>query len=197
MTIVWPVVITVLILFLPRAMILLADRHMIFRMLSPVFLCYLAGFLLSFLIADASFAMRISEVLVPIAIPLILFTADLKSIRRLAKPILTSFFLICLSVCVVAASGFLIFRGSVKDASTISGMLVGLYTGGTPNLLAIGVALDLPQADLVLVNTADLVIGGLYFFILISLMPILVKKILPTAEWQIKYDDELTDHLKH
>lgn len=91
MTMIWPIAITILILFVPRGMILLSDRHTLFRMLSPVFLCYLSGFLFSFIIPDTAFAMRLSEVLVPVAIPLILFTADLKSIRRLARPILVSF----------------------------------------------------------------------------------------------------------
>ncbi len=93
--------------------------------------------------------------------------------------------------------GFFLFRGQIHDAATISGMLIGLYTGGTPNLLAIGVALGLPQVDLVLVNTADLVVGGLYFFVLISAMPVLVKKFLPSVESRLIADEPLADRLSH
>jgi len=192
----WSILIAILILFVPRLMVLLANRYTFFGLLSPVFLCYLAGFLLSFIIADASFAMKISEILVPIAIPLILFTADLKSVRHLAKPILKSFVLVCVSVFLVSVAGFFLFRHTVHEADKISGMLVGLYTGGTPNLLAIGIALGIRQTDMVLINTADLVVGGLYFFALISIMPVLVKKFLPRIAGENDSDEALATHLR-
>jgi uncharacterized membrane protein len=39
--------------------------------------------------------------------------------------------------------GFALFHNNINDADKVSGMLVGLYTGGTPNLMAIGIALGI------------------------------------------------------
>lgn len=47
-------------------------------------------------------------------------------------------------------------------------MLTGLYTGGTPNLNAIGLALDAGRSTIALVNAVDLVVGGTYLLFLLS-----------------------------
>jgi len=173
------VLIVLLILFLPRCMVLLTDRIRILGLLGSVFLCYFVGFLLSFLFDDASMAMTLSEVCIPLAIPLILFSSDFSSLRRLARPVLLSFSLMCIAAVVSASVGFSVFREAVPNAENIAGMLVGLYTGGTPNLMAIGMALHVEQSYILLANAADLLVGGMYFFLLLSVMPKIYRCFLP------------------
>ena len=43
-------------------------------------------------------------------------------------------------------------------------MSVGVYTGGTPNLNAIGLALKAPEHIIVLVNTSDMIVCIPWFF---------------------------------
>ncbi len=179
MTIFYAAVVIILILFIPRITLVLCSRFSFLEKLGAVFLCYLIGFILSFLIKDTSMASTLSEICIPLAIPLILFSTDLASLKKLAKPALISFALICISVILVSILGFLIFRHHVPYAEKISGMLVGLYTGGTPNLMAIGMALGLDQGRILITNTVDLIVGGMYFFLLISVMPKLVRSFLP------------------
>ena len=176
------IVIVLIVLLLPRVMVLLSDHFKLFNALGPVFLCYASGFLLSFVISDTSMATTLSEVCVPLAIPLILFSADLSSLKKLAKPALISFCLIIVSVAAVSCTAAFLFNGSVADSAKISGMLVGLYTGGTPNLMAIGLALGVPDETILLANTADLIAGGVYFMLLISVMPKLYRKLLPAFD---------------
>ena len=175
-------VIILLIVLVPRIMVLLSDHFKVFNALGPVFLCYASGFLLSFVIADASMASTLSEICVPIAIPLILFSADLSTLKRLARPAIISFALIIVSVSLVSSAACFIFRDSVAETNKISGMLVGLYTGGTPNLMAIGLALGVADETILLSNTADLIAGGIYFMLLISVMPRLYRKVLPAFD---------------
>ncbi len=184
------IVIILIVLFLPRAMVLLSDKFKLFNALGPVFLCYASGFLLSFVISDTSTATTFSEVCVPIAIPLILFSADLSSLKKLAKPALVSFLLIIVSVSLVSIAACFIFRNHVDFSNKISGMLIGLYTGGTPNLMAIGLALGVGQDTIILANTADLIVGGIYFMLLISVMPRLYRKLLPAFGQGLESDDE-------
>ncbi|MDP3448837.1 MAG: DUF819 family protein, partial [Eubacteriales bacterium] len=142
MTIVWSILVVLIIAFGPRVMVLLSKRVRILGILGPVFLCYASGILLSLVIPQTKIAMDISEILVPIAIPLILFSADLSSVKRLAKPMLHSFILIAIAVSLVAGVSYLVYRNIMPEAHKYAGMIVGLYTGGTPNLMAIGSALS-------------------------------------------------------
>jgi uncharacterized membrane protein len=85
---------------------------------------------------------------------------------------------------IVAATGSaliaaLIFSGSLEEGWKVSGMLTGCYTGGTPNLMAIGTALKVNPKTLIIVNTSDMVLGGSYFFLMISAVKIGLRKILP------------------
>jgi len=188
------VVIVLLILLLPRVMVLLSERYKVFNMLGPVFLCYASGFLLSFVIENASMATTLSEVCVPIAIPLILFSADLGALKKLAKPALISFVLIIVSVTLVSSAACFIFGGSIEQANKISGMLIGLYTGGTPNLMAIGLALEVPEETILLANTADLIVGGVYFMLLISVMPRLCRRFLPLFRHGSSAEDDALEN---
>lgn len=173
------------IVFLPALMKLLASSNRICGTLGAVFLSYASGLLLSFIFkwlgADMSMAETISSVLVLIAMPLILFSADLKSVKLLAKPMLSSFIMDIIAVIVAAAVGFYLFKGLFPDsaqAAKVSGMLIGTYTGGTPNMISIGKALNAGD-DILLTQTADMMAGGIYFFLLLSFLPKLLGRILP------------------
>lgn len=176
------IIIVLLIVLLPRLMVLLSKKVPILGTLGPVFLCYAAGFIFSMLLPDTSLAMDLSEILVPIAIPLILFSADLRSVKRLAKPTITSFILMMLAVILVSSGVFFLFRNSIPGAEKYAGMMIGLYTGGTPNLMAIGAALEVDSHNIVLANTSDVVVGGIYFLLLISVMPKLCRRFLPAFD---------------
>jgi len=179
MSIVWKVLIVLIMLFGPRLMILLSDRSKICGMLGPVFLCYACGILLSFMMPERAFAMDIAEVLVPIAIPIILFSADLTSLKRLARPMLRSFLLLIVAVSAVTGAAYFLFRNLIPEVYKYCGMAVGVYVGGTPNLMAIGRALEVDSTHMVLANTSDVVVGGVYFLLLITVMPRLVRRFLP------------------
>ncbi|MDO4581803.1 MAG: DUF819 family protein [Bacillota bacterium] len=177
------VIMVIVILLLPRGMQLLTDRYAFLHKLGSVFLCYAAGLLLSFVFraqgADLALASDASSVLVLIAMPLILFSSDLPALRRLARPMLVSYSMNVAAVLLMAFVSFFIFRELVGGADQVSAMLVGTYTGGTPNMFAIGKGLGAPDALLLLTQTADMIAGGLYFFCLLSFMPALLGRFLP------------------
>ncbi len=63
-----------------------------------------------------------------------------------------------------------------------AGMLVGVYTGGTPNLAAVGKALDVNAVTLVSVQGADVIVGAVLLLFPVSLAPRLFGKVLPAFE---------------
>ena len=178
MTIVWNILVVLIIALGPRLMVSLSKRVRILGMLGPVFLCYAGGILASLILPETNIAMSISEVLVPLAIPLILFSADLSGVKRLAKPMLNSFILVAVAVTLVASASYFIYRNLIPEAYKYAGMIIGLYTGGTPNLMAIGAALNVSDSNIVLANASDVVVGGTYFLLLISVMPRFARKFL-------------------
>lgn len=148
--------------------------------LSPILLCYLVGMVLgnqSLVPIDKQLALSLAEVAVPIAIPLILFSTDIKRWLKLARKTVLSFVLVAISAIVSAVLAALLFSW-VPEYWKISGMLVGVYTGGTPNLMAIGLGLRVREETLILTNTADAIMGGLYFLFLITGAKWLISKVL-------------------
>lgn len=164
-------------LFLPPLALWLRERFKFAQLLGPVFLCYAAGIALSFITDDTSFASTISELMIPLAIPLCLFSCDLPAVKKLARPFLTSFILVVISAVTISVAAFFIFRDRLSNCTALSAMTVGLYTGGTPNLLALGLAFGVPDSEIVICNTIDMIAGGLYFTMLISFMPALARRI--------------------
>lgn len=187
------------ILFLPRLMVLLINKVPFLKTLGPVFLCYAAGLLLSFAFkaagTDMTLASDFSSVLVCIGMPLILFSANLPALKKLARPMIASFSMNVFSVVIVAIITYFLFRNIVPDAHNISGMLIGTYTGGTPNMLAIGNGLESSPERILLLQTADMIGGGVYFFLLLSIMPRLLKKMLPEYKFAGRNDN--TEETRH
>jgi uncharacterized membrane protein len=63
-------------------------------------------------------------------------------------------------------------------------MLVGVYTGGTPNLMAVGMGLNVTEQTIILVNTADVLIGSLYILFLILFAKPILAPFLPPFQSQ-------------
>jgi len=102
----------------------------------------------------------IMTIVIPLAIPLLLFSLDIKRWLKLAKGALFSLILAMISLLIVIFGGYFLLRGEIADAWKISGMLVGIYTGGTPNLAAIATALDVAPNIFLLTHTYDMVLGA-------------------------------------
>jgi len=182
------------ILFFPRIIMLASEKFTFLKTVGPVFICYITGFLLSTPLknigADMTLASDISSVLVLIGMPLILFSADLPALKKLAKPMIKSFTMNTAAVLIIATGSYIIFKSMLPNAYNISGMLVGTYTGGTPNMIAIGHGLNAGPERIMLLQTADMIGGGIYFFMLLSIMPRALKKVLPEYQPVGSYNPE-------
>ena len=75
-------------------------------------------------------------------------------------------------------------------------LLVGLYTGGTPNLAAIGAALNVDANTFILTHTYDMVIGGICLLFLMTLARSCSTHFLPSFEAKhARYSEEMEiDH---
>ena len=112
---------------------------------------------------------NINDITVAIAIPLLLFSLDLRKWFRLAGKTFLSVLLALISAVFVVYSGFFIFNGKVTDIADVSGMLIGIYSGGTPNLAAIAKALDVDPTVFIVTNVYDMVVGAFCLLFLITI----------------------------
>ncbi len=171
-----------LFLLFPAFLVWLGSKKSLPGWLSPVILSYALGLLLanSFLFPiDQKIALTVSEAAVPISIPLLLFTTDIIRWWKRAKKAVLSFALCVLSISISVPFGAYIFKDQLPEIWKIGAMLVGVYTGGTPNMSAIGLSLEVPEATFIILNASDMVLGGIYLLFLMTIAQKLLKKFLP------------------
>jgi len=61
----------------------------------------------------------------------------------------------------------------------MAGMLIGVYTGGTLNLAAIGNGLEISSSNYIAVHASDVLVSGILFLLILSVIPRILKRILP------------------
>jgi uncharacterized membrane protein len=119
---------------------------------------------------------------IPLAIPLLLFGSRLNQWKSLAKAGFSAMMLAIFSVLVMVFLGYALFRGNDSELWKISGMLVGVYTGGTPNLASLKLMLDVDENTYLLTHTYDMILSGFYLLFLLLLGQKLFGLILPAFE---------------
>ena len=170
----WALLQLTLITFFPFVSRRLHSQKRLPPWLSPVVLCYALGIILSnfrFFPLDNKLSTAITEITIILAIPLLLYGTRLNEWFGHARSTLISF---CLCVAAGLASTTLaafVYASRLDSTWRLSGMLVGIYTGGTPNMQAIGLALGASQESIILLNAADVLIGGIYLLFLTSFAP--------------------------
>lgn len=157
-----------------------AARNKLAGILGPVVLCYAAGIIVGNLPLglDLKVARSAAEGAVPLAIPLLLFRTDLRAWLKLAPGLLVGFGLACVAAVFSAGAVGVAFAGSTDEWAKIAGMLVGVYVGGTANMSAVGIATGVKEETFVVLNAADVVTGGLYLLVLLTVAQKVLLKFL-------------------
>lgn len=155
------------------------------RWLSPIVSSYLIGIIIGNLrlwTVPTEPVTRLAEAGMLLALPLLLFSIRLEESWRYTGRMLFSFFLCCLSgmCCTALTAGWL--HDKYEGGWQVAGMLTGLFTGGTPNMQAIGIALDAPPEYVVLIQAADIIGGGIYLLLLISVLPNFLGRFFPASD---------------
>lgn len=121
----------------------------------------------------------ILSLVVPLAFPLLLFSLNLKRWLRFAKKGFLSVLLALIAGLVMVTLGFFIFKDKMPDSWKLAGMFVGIYTGGTPNFVALKMALGVDANLFVIASTYDMVVGAGLVLFFITVAPKLFRLILP------------------
>ena len=130
----------------------------------------------------------LSNAMVPLAIPLMLFgcTFKMSGARSQILALITGM----VSVAIAVVIGYLIFGRNLPEGARIGGMLTGVYTGGTINLAALKTMLGVKDETYILINSYDILVSFLYLSFLLAIGIKLFRKFLPNSIEKFTAQDE-------
>ncbi len=173
-------------LFTPLLILWLTYRFPILNKVGTIIIAYVIGCVLGLtgLIPDTPEVHKvqtdIATYTIPFAIPLLLFSSDLKSWTRLAPAFIKSTLLGIAGCCVAIVVGFLICAGDDRETfASIGGMLTGLYTGGNANLASIKVALGVDDTTYIVTSAYSTLLSAVYLFFVIIFGKRVLRLLLP------------------
>jgi uncharacterized membrane protein len=156
----------------PAYLLFYSTKFSIINKIGVVVICYAGGLVIGnmHIIPESisGLSSGLMGVSILLGIPLVLFSENVVKWAKMAKTTFVSLLLGVASVVVLVFVGYYIFRDSIPDIWKISGMMIGVYTGGTPNLAAIARGLGVTEELYIMTHTAELVIGALVLLFLIT-----------------------------
>ncbi len=157
---------------IPAFLLFYSTKMSIINKIGIVVFCYGIGLVMGniSIIPDSISGIQgdLMGVTILLGIPLVLFSENVLKWIKMAKTTFISLLLGVVSVIVLVLVGYFLFRDSIPEIWKISGMMIGVYTGGTPNLAAIARGLAVDEELYILTHTAELVIGALILLFLIT-----------------------------
>jgi len=182
-----PVPVLIAFYFLMPALILwLCYKSTLIDKIGSVILAYLFGILIgnSGLLPEGAAGVQdeLSGITVALALPLLLFSLNVRSWLHSAGKAILSMLGATILVVFTAGLGSWLVQANVENAWQFGGMAIGLYTGGTPNLAAIKTALDVDSTQYIMMHTYDAVNGIIYLIFVMSIGQRVFNKVLPKFE---------------
>ena len=166
---------TILVLFyflFPVLILFLEKKVKIVEKIGPVVICYGVGLLIGNIgiLPEGITGLQenLYSAVVPLAIPLLLFSLDIRKWIRIADKTLLSLVLGLASVVIMVIAGFFLYRNKIPEFWQLAGVIVGFYSGGAPNAAAISLALGMDPERFILTQTYDLAVGALTLLFLMT-----------------------------
>jgi len=106
--------------------------------------------------------------IIPLAIPMLLFNADIKRIGKESGRLLIIYLISGLGTLAGGMVAYNLLKGSFENLGLVLPMMIGTYTGGSVNLVAMSDAYDVGGELVSSSVVADNLLMALYFFALIA-----------------------------
>ena len=106
---------------------------------------------------------------VPLAIPMLLFNANIKRIGKESGRLLIIYLISGVGTIAGGFLGYILLKGGIKDLAYAVPMMIGTYTGGSVNLVAMSDAFSVSGEMVSTSVVADNLLMALYFFVLIAI----------------------------
>ena len=106
--------------------------------------------------------------IIPLAIPMLLFNADIKRIGRESGRLLIIYLISGIGTVAGGIVAYNLLKGAIADLGLVLPMMIGTYTGGSVNLVAMSDAYNVGGELVSSSVVADNLLMALYFFALIA-----------------------------
>lgn len=160
--------------------------------IGPVLILYILGLIIgnSGIMKEEMSSVQniLSNAMVPLAIPLMLFGCSIKKVGNRSHILALITGIISVTTAVVV--GFLLLGSHIPDGSKVGGMLTGVYTGGTINLAALKTMLGVSEETYIIINSYDILVSFLYLAFLLTFGIRLCRRILPGKTETFTSDDK-------
>jgi len=182
-------------LFTPLLILYSCQKLSILRRLGAIMIAYGIGLVagVSGLLPENAAEVQdiIVTITIPLSLPLMLFSSDIKAWSKLAGGTVISMIIALFAVVTSVIVGFLIFyTDDIADLWKVAGLLIGVYTGGTPNLAALKIMLNVDNDTYIITHAYDMIIGAGYFFFLITIGQKVFGYVLPKFKPSLKSTDQ-------
>lgn len=107
--------------------------------------------------------------IVPLAIPLLLWSCDIRKIGRESGRLLIIFLIGSIGTSLGAILAYVLFGKWIPESAGLAGIFTGTYIGGTVNFVALAAAFETSKKMISASIIADNLLMVLYFFILIMI----------------------------
>lgn len=188
------VIIVLIYLLFPAILLALSNKYAMINKIGVVVFCYVGGLIIGNvgIIPSAMDSLQgdFMGVAILLGIPLVLFSENVLKWVKMAKYTFISLMLGILSVLIMVVVGYYMLRDHIPEAWKIGGLLVGVYTGGTPNLAAIARGLNVDEDMYILTHTVDLAMGALLLLFLITGAKRFFGMYLKPYKYNGEYDGE-------
>ena len=158
---------------LPVLIIHLCVRFKSLNRIGAVVIAYIVGLIIGNLDILPQGSEKLQEgfttVTIPLAIPLLLFSTNIRRWLRLAGKTILSMLISLVGLSLMVIIGKVIFDNGHEDMWKISGMLIGVYTGGTPNLAALKMILEVDPNTYLITHTYDMAVSAIYLLFLLTI----------------------------
>lgn len=169
--------------FFPAIILYFTHKYSLMNKIGAVVIAYFFGLVIgnSMLMPDGADQLQetFSEISILTAIPLLLFSSNIKQWFRIAGKTMLSGILVSVSVSTFTVGGYFIFASDLPDGHKIAGMLTGVYTGGTPNMAAIKTALRAESDVYIITHTYDMIICAVFLLLTLTVFKQLTRLFLP------------------
>lgn len=196
------ILITLVYILAPVIIILLYNRFEMIKKVGTVIMAYAVGIILALCgliptgeAAGAEQMKSISDMLmnitVPLAIPLMLFNSDFKLwVKSLPK----TFIVLMGGLVAIVTSvilGYFVFRNAgIKEFGDVAAMMTGIYTGGTMNFSALGLALHVDETIMSIALTFEMIVTFPLIMFFVAGGYKLFRKLLPYKEKENSQSDD-------
>ena len=140
---------------------------------------------------------NLSETSVAIALPLLLFSMNVKQALKDSGLAFKAMCLSLLSVVLASLIGVLLFKAHVPDLWQVAGMSVGAYTGSGANMGAVKTGINGDHAIFLSMITYDIVFSSFYMLFVITIGPRIAALFLKPFHYEERESEKRTNSMEH